>query len=835
MAESTNAVKKWIWTVIVGCVGVILLFLIFLPTILSSDAGTRFLIRRVENQTGGTLTVRNLQLSWLGEQKIDALQFQEGKGFLLTFDTLTSDCSFWNLLFRRGSVGKTQINNLHISAYPKVSEEKVAALKEVGKKAKKPKGEFWSDFRGHLILSNGRVTIQNGVSIYAINVNLELDKTSAFKVEGKARRNEQLGNFYGEGKQSPLWEGGMTFTNVPVEGLDQIVALIRPKSQGLLLALLGDTINAQLQSIPTPEGLSLACDVNSPRLRVDLKPTYQEGVFRLETPGRIALTVKPLLFNTFSKEVVLQNDAQTELRIEKASLPLMKQKLNLAKGSGEGNLYFSKGQLLLTQVQEILEVNELNANFSTSALGELINLTLRSAMRYQKEAPSSVNGTLAIQNLLKKPTFPQLDLNIQNLPLALIDSFNKSSLVTYLGNTYSGKVVKSENQFTVSGKTPLLSLEKTSLKIDTNAVLTEPANFSYQITPKLYKELARPFPVQGIIHTLLLPLSKEGLVFKKANFNLTLNAGAIESKNLLGLGAASLPSLQATLQGTSLESAQFAISTFLDYHEQTWGYAILGDQVGVKASGRASFDKELEVSPLDLSIDGRKFKGDIAAAIEKHTLILKKGIQVNFLLEPSQLNPILSKDNAYPLLVKTTPLELQIKPSQIPLKEETLSALSVKGVGKVADLEMVNPANRYPFNFKDVEIDFDLDGKKNSHTIHFEGEALENQQKAGKLTLALSGTGKASELITSPDTVKASLSSFSSQIADVFFKTRGQLPDLIGPTLNLNYEMGKVGDRQQLDMQIDSPGLTLDGAFYGGKNLELKSPRKPLRIRWDLS
>jgi len=148
---------------------------------------------------------------------------------------------------------------------------------------------------------------------------------------------------------------------------------------------------------------------------------------------------------------------------------------------------------------------------------------------------------------------------------------------------------------------------------------------------------------------------------------------------------------------------------------------------------------------------------------------------------------------------------------------------------------MVNPVNRYPFNFRNVQVDFDLDGKKNAHVVHFEGEALENGSTAGKLDLTLVGNGKASELISSPSTVKASLSNFSSHIADVFFKTRGQLPDLIGPSLDLKYAMGTAGGRQNLDIQIESNGLTLDGAFYAGETLELRSPRKPLKIRWDLT
>ena len=831
--------KKWMWTAVAILGGGIILLVALLPTILSSEVGTNFLIRTVERNTGGQLKIQDLSLSWTSEQQIDKLQFNEGKGFEVTFDSLTSGCSFWNLLFRNGSIGNTHIENLNISAYPKVSQKKVDALKEAGKAIEKPKGKFWSDFSGHLTLSNGRVSIENGgntsISIYGIKVDLDIGETDSFLFEGKTRKSELVGTFYAQGSWKALIEGTATLNNVTVEGLDQVISIFAPKYQGLLLAMLGDTVNANLKSTPMEEELKVEISVRSPRLLVDLNPTYKSGTLVLNSPARVALTLKPLLFNYFNKDVSLQNDAQTEIRLEKGSLPLTRNNFDFKGAAVVGNLYFSGGQLLLSKIERLVNIDELNANFSTTALNELIQISLKSAMRYQKEVQSSLSGTLSVQNILKNPSYPALDLNIDNLPLSLIDSFSNSSLSVYLGDTYSGKIAKNQNNITLNGKTPLLNLQNTSLILSDVARLTQPSTFTYVVTPNLYENLTRPFKIQGELNALSIPINEEGLIFKDSDFELKLSSGQVEVSDLFALGNASLPSIMLNLKGTSLSSFQFDGVTTLDYQDQTWGYSVLGENLGVKASGRAKVGDEFEISPLNVSLDGRKFKGNIAAAIEKSTLILTKGLQIDFLLEPSQINPILSKESEYPLLAKTTPLQLEIKPSQIPLKEESFSSLSVKGVGKIANLDMVNPLNRYPFNFENVQVDFDLDGKKNAHSVHFEGSALENGSGAGKLELTLVGDGKASELISSPSTVRASLSNFSSQIADVFFKTRGQLPDLIGPTLELKYAMEKALGRQNLDIQIESHGLTLDGAFYAGETLELRSPRKPLKIRWDLS
>jgi len=122
--------KKWIWTSLIVLVAAVVILGAFIPTILSSDAGTNFLIRMVERNTGGQLKIKDLSLSWTGEQRIENLQFTEGKGFEFSCATLSSDCSFWNLIFRKGSVGNTHIENPKISAYPEVSKEKIKSLKK---------------------------------------------------------------------------------------------------------------------------------------------------------------------------------------------------------------------------------------------------------------------------------------------------------------------------------------------------------------------------------------------------------------------------------------------------------------------------------------------------------------------------------------------------------------------------------------------------------------------------------------------------------------------------------------------------------------------------------
>ncbi len=827
--------KWWIWVPVIFF-ALILIFFIFLPTYLSTESGKRLVIGMVERSTGGNLEIGDLSLGWIQDQQIDNLQFSDNKGGELSFAKLTSDCSFWNLMMRSGSVGNTTINSPQMIFSPK--EQKEMPSEKIPSKKKKKEKPFWSNFKGHLIVSSGAVTVKNGMVIDDLTMDInvpESGKVESIILQGKTWQNGARGSFTANGKKERWFEGSANFSNLPAEGLDRIFSMLYPAYRGLLLEALGDTVNAQIESIANGDQLNLNCSIRSARLLIELSPVYSGRQFVLSQGGRVAWTIKPYVFNYFSTEALLQSDAQGELRLDSATLPLSK-KLDFSSLAAIGTLTFSDGNFLLKKVNERVTIENLTTHFSTKKLQELLSLNLNSSLNYQGADSFEIRGAVSAQNAFtKNRSFPSMDLHIDNLPLAFIDSWNKSSLAKYLGATFSGKIQKSNKQFTFSGKAPLLQFSDTALIITDRARLSAPSTFSYTVEPKLYENLTHPFAINGTLTTLDVPLKEEVLLFSESDFDLTLRSQRIDLKDLFSLGGATLPSLSATLKGSSFKAIDFDGQSQLNFTAGSLGEAVLGNTIGIGTNGTINIEDEFEISPLNIALDGRKFKGNIQAAIEKNVFLLKNTLKGDFLLEPNQINPILSKDQEYPLLTKATPIHIELKPGQIPLKGGDLGALSLKGKGTIDTLLMINPANRYPFEFQNVELDFNMDGKKESHTVHFEGDALEENAKAGKLELTLSGKGKASELVSSPERVKVSMSNFSSQITDVIFKTRGQLPDMIGSTLDLRYEMEKVGQGKNIDIYINSPKLDLDGSFVAGKALELRSPRKPLKIRWDIN
>ena len=805
--------KKWIYSAIILLFGLLLTSVALLPTLLSTGGGKRYVTALIEKSSGAKVTIEELSFSWMGDQKIDRFTYDDGEGVRLGFDQLVSSCSFWNLLFRSGSVGETRLQAPWVNFQTRPSVKQPTGVVKGGKKQEKA-GEFWSNFSGKIIFEKGSFDLFNS-SIKDLYLAFGADSDRYTLIaRGRTEQNALYGDFNIDIKIDKWIEGVATVNRLPIEGIDQLVTFFNPKYQGLLLAALGDSLNVNLSNG--------SLNLRSPRLLIDIDTTYQNSSLTLTKAGRIAWTVKPQIFNRLIDGAQLKNDAQAEIRLESATLPLK----NLEKLSADGNLYFSGGSLFFEEIEQTIFISELSCDFQTNRLKELVDLSFRSSISTASSSEAQGTGRVTIRNPLEKSRFfPKYDLRVDNFPVALIDSWMKSESVKYLGQSVSGRVMKSDERMVISATTPLLNMPEAEFIITDAARLINPISLTYQLRETLYDQLTRPVMLTGRLNSLSIPMDRERLELSKALFNLQLKAQNVGVQNLLALGTLTLPFINLDLEAKTLSNIQFNGTSRLDFSPQTLGISLIGSEVGVKLSGRLKWDGEVEISPLLAEFDGQKFKGTLDGAIEKSTLILKKPLIVDFLLEPEQVNSILAKEGNIPLLSKATPFHLEVRPSRLPLSETALSSLSLKGSGHIDNLSMYSPVNGYAFNFEDVAIDFDFDGKRDSRLIHFEARALENGKSGGQIELE----------IKTPTQVKVIVKGFSSQIADAFFGMRGQLPDMIGATLNLNYQMVTKGDKQEIDLKIDSPDFSLEGAFTVGDQLELRTPRRALKMGWNIS
>ncbi len=254
--------KKSILFSLIAIVIALAVFFAFLPTILSSDFGKNLI-------TGKNLSIDELSLSWTEGQSLKGLRYKE-EGLEVAVAAIESDCSFWNLLFRSGNAGKTTITNPILRVDPE-------------KKRTEKKGKTWSDFKGELIVKNGRAIAKN-VTIDGIHINFKKGEVFSFFAEGKTAD----GGFSLQGKEG--FEGKGTITRLPLKGVDELVSIFYPQHRGLLLEIFGNTLDANFVSKKRGEGVDITLSVNSPLLQTSLEANYDNKLLKLNQPMNLTWT-----------------------------------------------------------------------------------------------------------------------------------------------------------------------------------------------------------------------------------------------------------------------------------------------------------------------------------------------------------------------------------------------------------------------------------------------------------------------------------------------------------------------------------------------------------------
>ncbi|MCB1082586.1 MAG: hypothetical protein KDK63_05525, partial [Chlamydiia bacterium] len=232
--------RWWLWLLAV-LFAIVILFILLLPTLLSTESGKRFLISKVEENTKGKLTIKTLSLGWFKDQVIEDFSYTDGSGSNVEIKKVTSTASFWNLLFRRGSLGKTSIETLTANLKPFEAAKPGPSSGKSSAPKKKKKGA-WKDFRGHFILTNGSVFLPSGDSLQKMNLEIDLPKTdilSFLSFNGETSG----GTFSATGALKETFVGKGSFERFPTAPIDSLIALIKPEYEGLIVAAIGNTFN----------------------------------------------------------------------------------------------------------------------------------------------------------------------------------------------------------------------------------------------------------------------------------------------------------------------------------------------------------------------------------------------------------------------------------------------------------------------------------------------------------------------------------------------------------------------------------------------------------------
>lgn len=201
----------------------------------------------------------------------------------------------------------------------------------------------------------------------------------------------------------------------------------------------------------------------------------------------------------------------------------------------------------------------------------------------------------------------------------------------------------------------------------------------------------------------------------------------------------------------------------------------------------------------------------------------KSTMGIDLMLKPNQINPILKREENSPILAEKASLALEMTSHTFPSLEGKL-----KVTGSINSLKMISAKTRFPFSFRQIAFDFSLDKKNQKTEIDLKGEGEKGEIK----WFMQSHLGKGN-LFENATRAHLKLSQLSSQIVDSLFHMEGTLPHIIGPQMDVYYDMNK--SERKLSIKMESPYLSLSGNFSLNDKLELENNRKPLKIQWDVS
>ena len=100
---------KSLIVIVVVCVGLIL----SLPSLVSTSWGSQKLISIINNQIPGTLTIKSVNISWFGSQKVEDFELKDPNGnSVLKFAKFSTNTSLWKLFSSQPNLGKAELAQL---------------------------------------------------------------------------------------------------------------------------------------------------------------------------------------------------------------------------------------------------------------------------------------------------------------------------------------------------------------------------------------------------------------------------------------------------------------------------------------------------------------------------------------------------------------------------------------------------------------------------------------------------------------------------------------------------------------------------------------------------
>lgn len=526
-------------------IGSIIVFVAFIPTIISSSWGQSKIIGWINQSIPGTVKLDSLSLTWQGPQQLQGLVLLDAQGQpVLTLENIQAKASLLSLIRHASTAGSIEWKalNIHLVGDSEGNTNLMRALdKSCCEDSFKPVKPVAIDLRN----TDG-------------SINLDDSTPMTLQMSGQTQQNELQGQFLVDAelrgvslqemlksKKSSEWLTSRPdaefkiradIANFPVELLDQILSLREPTLAGLLTEVFGNTLNLTINQKTAANGISLSINGKTPTLNLNADVLI-DHMLTLTKPAQAFLQLTPSSANQLMVWLKVESPwrlssptaANLTFTNLQAPLALLEQPLHewdMQLIGFAAGLDIDQADLINNNSNEPLALRNLHATVTAEPNTPKASVKVAGEALHANQ-PAKIQLNLSVPKKALRKGLSQLSLReiavqgeITKAPIALLDPFLTSStspsaiLGSYADIAFSIQTENERPLASVTFKSERLEIPRVAFWIDQYATLYKSAPIILKVNPGLISQffpqqnvqLQGPATAQLTLNTFSLPL-----------------------------------------------------------------------------------------------------------------------------------------------------------------------------------------------------------------------------------------------------------------------------------------------------------------------------------------
>lgn len=859
---------------LIACVLILLvlfgLMIALLPTLASTDWGSRHVVSWINGSIPGSLEIRTIDLHWGKGQVLEGILLKDPDGqSVMGIEKFSTEATLWQLVCKRTHLGVTQIQELNAAI---VTDEK-----------------GWTNLQRALGIPPSNDTpplAPSTIVLSDVNATLDLftnQNPFSVHIKGLTRQENLNGSFEVnvslEGLQGSDWEklkqGAQNYlsiegskeakiqarvVNFPVDLIDRLVALKNPQLNGFFHSILGDRVNLTIDKESSDEGLAFNLTALAPLMQGDVKGKINNGIIILQEPAVFHFNLTPEFVNPFTH---YQFELLAPSRL-KVVIPILSFPLSFLDSqiSTDPCLLGFNTELTLPQTEMDVNpigkmtINRLNIHMDSPVCDKRIQLKVVGEARQGKEAfdihfDSTLNKPKNLTNLIQQlRQSVQASLTVSHLPLQMIPGLHKHpEWIEQIGPYANAQLIltpkgREEWEATLSLQTSHLNLKEAQFRIGKELTLKSPAQLNWTgavdcleslLKNEIYA-LDKPCSLQFTVNQLQLPFDHSQF----AKFQLESLIPRLQFSHLLSWGKVHIQDLALKIDGQSLDEFNTEIKGQIALLNPSGNSSpLLKDPLKFTQTSYWTVNSNGEIEMpfgellLNNSISNVQLEGRLTS---HHTLELTEPIEIYYTLTPvaqQTISQMMARE--WPKLQEEINFHLSIDPSSVDLTAFDLSSLQLEGMLSVNHLILQDTSGDLP-TLEDIAIPWSLNGPENHFYATVKGLAYtQRNTKPSQLSAQF-------QLWPQPDhydlahtkaEIQMNFAGMPTSILN-FVMMSHDLSPLLGPIIDLNFKTFYDPNKEKpsyWDLKLDSSQFHVDGRFKLDEAATLLDLNKPATVR----